>query len=224
MWHATAVVLGLFGLISLALIPSERFLDRRVSREACVLVNTAERWVVVVLVLVYVLGVEHREPGSIGLQWPSLGGLGEGVALGLVAIVLFPVVHGLTRKLGSGRFDEGLARILALPGWLRVLLVITAGVFEEIAFRGFPILRLSEAGLALWVSVAVPLAFFTLVHLRHWGAAHLVTVGFYGLLFSVAFIVLGNLNVTIIAHILLDGFGLVVVPVLMKRRTRESTA
>jgi len=70
----------------------------------------------------------------------------------------------------------------------------------------------------LWLAVMVPLLFFTLVHLPFWGRAHLATVAFYGLIYSLVFVLLGNLNITILAHAMLDGFGFLILPVLMKRR------
>ena len=86
------------------------------------------------------------------------------VAVGLVALTGF--TGGETGK----AFDK-------LPTWLLSLIVLRAGVVEELCYRGYAIERLHALGRPRWVAAGVPLLIFGV---GHWtgGWANIVMLSF----------------------------------------------
>ena len=87
--------------------------------------------------------------------------------------------HRLRPRAGSAAFEK-------LPLWLITLIVIRAGVVEELFYRGYAIERLRMIGLGPFWSVTIPLVIFSL---GHWSggtanilialAAGIILTGFY---------------------------------------------
>lgn len=118
-------------------------------------------WASAAALLVIVRRGEHLSLRSIGLGtarwWAStLWGF-------VVAVVLAIVVGGLAHLTGYGH-GPGSAAFEKLPLWLITLIVIRAGVVEELFYRGYAIERLRMIGLGRFWSVAIPLVIFSLGH------------------------------------------------------------
>jgi membrane protease YdiL (CAAX protease family) len=170
--------------------------------------NEAIYWALVVATLAYVVVVEKRPLTSIGLRKPGVVdafiGLAFAVAIiaGLAALYLLvlPVLH----------LDETQAfdTLAATPVWWLAISVVRAGVSEEILFRGYPIERLQELTGNGFVAAILPLVLFSLAHVGPWGWTHLLIAGFGGAMFTVLYFWRRNLWVNIVAHILVDGIGL----------------
>jgi hypothetical protein len=84
------------------------------------------------LLVAFVVLWEQRPLASIGLRPLGWHSLAWGVVLWLAtSYAAAPLLVRFIVWLGLGGFDHGLARVLALPLWYRVLAVVTAGVVEE---------------------------------------------------------------------------------------------
>jgi len=168
-------------------------------------------WVLTVILIGYVLFVEHRPISSVRLKWPTWKSLAFGLAGGvamiagmaLIYIVIFPA-------LGLSSIEGGLIAVKALPVWLRVMLIIRAAVFEELCFRGFMIERLTEITGFRWLAAAISLAAFTFAHLGYWGWPHLIIAGFGGVILTGLYLWRGDLSCNMIAHFLTDGVGFLI--------------
>lgn len=128
------------------------------------------------------------------------------------AVVLF-----VQRRLGLPLGDKATyTRIAEAPLSLRAFAVLTAGVVEELLYRGIGIgvgdLLIGDAALAAVLSVIA----FTAAHFR-WQVAHLVQVAVAGAILSAAFLLTRDLWACVIAHLLVDALGFIVVPALRKR-------
>ena len=60
--------------------------------------------------------------------------------------------------------------------WILLLSVFTAGVTEEILFRGYALERLQEVTGSKWTSGLISLVFFVVVHATGWNIAHIIGV------------------------------------------------
>jgi membrane protease YdiL (CAAX protease family) len=118
-------------------------------------------WATAAALLVLVRRGERLPLTSIGLGtsrwWKSiLWGLVIAVICGFVGVVLVALTsygHGP----GSDAFEK-------LPLWLLSLIVIRAGVVEELFYRGYAIERLQSLGLGRFWSAAIPLVIFGVGH------------------------------------------------------------
>lgn len=79
---------------------------------------------------------------------------------------------------------------------------ITAGIVEEIVYRGFVLWYLAQF-MPLWVAVVVSSVAFGLAH-AYQGANGALRCGLVGLAFGVFYVVTGSIWLPIIAHALLD--------------------
>lgn len=83
-------------------------------------------------------------------------------------------------------------------------LSVTAGICEEILFRGFLLFYLQEVfGTALWVAVAVSSLIFGLCHIYQ-GVLAVLTTGAFGAAMAILYLFSGSLILPIIVHALLD--------------------
>jgi uncharacterized protein len=83
---------------------------------------------------------------------------------GAVTAVVCLIFAALLAKLtgyGHGPASQTFAR---LPLWVMTIVVVRAGVVEELFYRAYAIERLQVLGFGRWISWAIPLAIFALVH------------------------------------------------------------
>jgi membrane protease YdiL (CAAX protease family) len=79
---------------------------------------------------------------------------------------------------------------------------LTAGIVEEIVYRGFVLWYLGQF-MPLWAAVVVSSVAFGLAH-NYQGASGVLRTGLAGLAFGIFYIVTGSIWLPIIAHVLLD--------------------
>ena len=157
-------------------------------------------WASAAAVLVIIRRGERLPFGSIGLGtcrwWKS-------IAWGFViAVVSAAVVGGLAYLTGYGN-GPGSAAFEKLPLWLITLIVIRAGVVEELFYRGYAIERLRMIGLGRFWSVMIPLVIFSI---GHWsgGAANILIAFAAGIILTVFYLWRRDLVANMIGHGLVD--------------------
>jgi membrane protease YdiL (CAAX protease family) len=208
---ALALVIGFLGPLLLA-SPASRVLgdpERVRTQLLCQLVM----WAFLAVVLWVVLVAEQRPLASIGLRPPGWRSLAWGVALAaLIMWVLTPLNLWLLRRTGLAGFEGGIGKFGELPLALQLFAVLTAGVVEEVLYRGFPLERIAEwTGSAALAGAAV-VAVFALVHLPMWGPGPVLTFLVSGAVVTAWYVWQRDLTATIVAHVIVDAMGLVVVP------------
>lgn len=152
-----------------------------------------------------------RSFASLGLGAPSPWGLG-GVLLGLA--VISAMVIAQRRQVASRpelaeRIRERLASVRALmpqdrseyPGF--VSLAITAGVCEELLFRGFVTWLLASILPVFWMAALAQALLFGLAH-AYQGGRGVITTGAVGLFMTGIVWVTGSLWAAMLVHALMD--------------------
>jgi uncharacterized protein len=152
-------------------------------------------------VLILIIAKGERLPfTSIGIGTAPLGkSLLWGLALAFVSLVAGGLVAHLTQyghRENATVFDK-------LPTWLVTLIVIRAGVVEELFYRGYAIERLTSLGLNRYVAAAVPLLIFAV---GHWtgGAANILIALVIGAILSAFYLWRRDLVANMFAHFLVD--------------------
>lgn len=170
--------------------------------------------------LALVLGWERRPLSSIGIVWGNYQAWALGALLGLSMLAITAASVYFSHRSGKPAMSEGQAdalnRLTSTPLWFRYAAVLTAGITEEIVFRGYPVERLHEMTGSLWLAAALPLAVFVLAHLSAWSADHLVGVFIAGGLLTGLYIWQQDLVACMIAHTIID-LPVVFLPWLMKK-------
>jgi membrane protease YdiL (CAAX protease family) len=126
-----------------------------------VLIREAGMWLVA-LALIAIVKIGERLPlSSIGLGTARVGkSLLRGLLVGVVCFLLAGAFSAATGFRGG----EALKTIEKLPLWLVALIVLRAGVVEELCYRGYTIERLQAMGLPPAAAGAVPLVIFGFAH------------------------------------------------------------
>jgi membrane protease YdiL (CAAX protease family) len=170
-------------------------------------------WALGAIVLVYILAVERRPLSSVGLgrlSWKSFAwGLGASVVgFVLVGGVLINIVLA---KLNLLPHSDALRMLLAMPFWMRLLIVIRAGVVEEFLFRGFGIERLTELTGSRFLASAVTLFSFTMAHISYLSVGQLIVAAGAGLVVTILYLIRRDLWANMISHFLTDALSVLMV-------------
>lgn len=166
-------------------------------------------WWLAVLILILVLSWEAQSISSIGLtfQWESVlwGLLLAAVFVRLIA----PFLYWMIRRIGTGGFEAGLAKLAHMPLWFLLFAAMTGGVVEELLYRGYAIERLATlTGSYGWAGL-ISTTIFALVHLPMWGWGPVATFFISGGVLALFYIFTQDLMACMIAHGVTDAVGFV---------------
>jgi uncharacterized protein len=170
---------------------------------ASALIKEAGMWLVAVVLFVIIKVGEGLPLSSIGLGTARWGkSILWGLLLGIVCLMVGGGLVALTHYTGgeSGKAME------KLPVWLVSLIVVRAGVVEELCYRGYAIERLHALGLPRSAAAGVPLLIFGV---GHWtgGWANIVIALALGLILALFFIWRRDLVANMIGHWFVDFIG-----------------
>lgn len=160
-------------------------------------------WIVGLVLIVIVKVGEGLPLSSIGLGtvrfWKSIL---WGLLLGVVCLLVAGVLVTLTHFTG-GEAGKAMAK---LPTWLVWLIVLRAGVVEELCYRGYAIERLHALGLPRGLAAGVPLVIFGI---GHWtgGWANIVIALVLGAILALFFVWRRDLVANMIGHWFVDFVG-----------------
>ncbi|MBB5871748.1 membrane protease YdiL (CAAX protease family) [Allocatelliglobosispora scoriae] len=156
---------------------------------------------------------------DLGIAWPS-GRFALWIGLSAFALVAYLAITGqrVARMIRAGEvFPVRQAIAPALPSTpherlLAVAVSVTAGIVEEVYFRGLLIAAgVGILGLPVLVSAALSLLLFAAGHLYQ-GGRGIIGSGTIGLLLTVLYLTTGSLLLPIIVHALVDINALVLIP------------
>jgi len=208
-WAGLAVA---WGGTALLVSPASRFLGPPGSIvTACF--EQAVLWLLFIAVLVIVFAWEQERLSSLWLrplEWQSFAWAAALVAASL--LVLFPVTEWLRRTLGLPGYQAGMEAVLALPAWFRLVAAMTAGVVEETLFRGYSVTRLSRLTGSVWLAAGISVVASAMLHLPMWGPGPSLAFLVGGAATTAFFVWRRDLLAMMIAHAIIDTWGLVVTP------------
>jgi|GEM_PF-760847 membrane protease YdiL (CAAX protease family) len=124
------------------------------------LVGNAIKWAIVAILLVIVVRFESDSLTSIGFVRPRLRDIGWALFLIVAVVGVFALTDPLVTALGLPT-EQGIAQPSLAVG---IGSAITAGITEEIMFRGYPIERLIDAGYGPVAAGGLTWALFTVAH------------------------------------------------------------
>ena len=126
----------------------------------------------------------------------------------VVAVVVVPLTH-----FKGGETGQVLSK---LPLWLVLLVVLRAGVVEELFYRGYAIERLQSLGLNRYFAGIIPLLIFGFAHVTN-GWANVVVALAIGSVLMAVYLWRRDLVANMLGHFMVD-FISVVLPRLVSHR------
>jgi len=152
------------------------------------------------------LGVRRGGWTGVGLgRAPSASDLLWGVGVAAAILMLLVVLAHWRRRVGL-REERMVAELMPRTPrerWAFLALSVSAGLGEEIVYRGYAIPVLTLMTDDLWMAVLISSAAFGLVHVYQ-GGLGIARTGFIGLVLALTFLGTGSLWAPIIAHTLAD--------------------
>ena len=215
--HSAAVLVGLvvslFGAPLLGRLDVPRWVDASATRSF--LANSLASWLLVGVLLVIVVYWERRRLTSIGLRVPSRREAAVGIGAGLGGIVLGLVAIGVAVVALELEQPETLSAIARLSLPVRVTIVATAVITEEILWRGYPIERLTELTGNVWIGAAVSGGVFLAVHYPAWGLVGAIPQTVFTLVIVGVYVWSRNLVVCILTHGVINTLTILVLPTFL---------
>lgn len=176
-------------------------------------IGVVAHWINLALLVAIVILWERRPLASIGLRplrWWTL-------PVGIVAGFAITFATGILSSLFALTPDSEFAHLLqSLPLFLRVLLALTAGVFEETLFRGYATERLATLLGNKWLAGACTAVIFTLAHIPAVGTAHILPVGIVTIFITLLYLWRRNLILNMAAHTTVDAIALLLAPLVSR--------
>ncbi len=179
--------------------------------ETRAIVGLALHWLTFAVMILVVLRIERLPLTSIGVRsvrWWT-------IPFGVLAGIVITLASGLLVKVLGLHADASYVALLqTLPLVLRILLAVTAGVFEETLYRGYAFERLATATGSRWIAAACTVVVFTVTHAPAVGWSHLLPVGIVASLVTLLYLWRRDLVLNMVAHATIDAIGLLVAPLL----------
>lgn len=155
---------------------------------------------------------------SPGVEWAHLGLHGDvdwstvsGVLVGFILAAGVVVLITRRKKMPSPSGLEHMLPRTTRERWCAVGTSVTAGVCEEIVFRGLLIAVGVSLGLPLYVAAGLALVVFTFAHLYQ-GPKNMLFVALLGYVLTYLYLSTGNLFLPILVHVLIDLRALLLTP------------
>ena len=160
-------------------------------------------WLCAIALLLIIRFGERLPLRSVGIGRASIkSSLGWGAIIGVICLVLAAVIVALTHYTGG----EPGAALGKLPLWLVTLIVLRAGVLEELFYRGYAIERLEALGLNRFWAGTIPLLIFSFAHWTG-GWANIVIALVLGAVLTLFYIWRRDLVANMIGHFAVDFVG-----------------
>ncbi|HMN73422.1 MAG TPA: CPBP family intramembrane metalloprotease [Rhodoblastus sp.] len=213
-WTIAGLACALFGPLLMTTAPMQRLYVMAGSGAVSVFVAQSTMWLVLAAALACHVYGDRLPLSAVGLVRPRIGSILFGLAVGAsVYIGLYAIAFVLWK---NGLFDAKTpaTQILQWPLWLRLFMLVTAGVVEEALFRGFAIERLTALTGRRWLAALLALAAFVAAHLPFWGLGAVATPIVGGGFFTLVYLWRRDLVACMVAHLAVDSVGLLLAPAL----------
>jgi membrane protease YdiL (CAAX protease family) len=174
----------------------------------------AFEWAAALAVLALVRVHEHLPFTSLGLHRLRWGDIGWGILFWIIGLLAFVVTLPLAQAVGVR--SATLTELARIPLALRIALPLTAGVCEEILFRGYAIERLTALFGSKWIAAALSLICFSAYHIAGFGLGGALQIAAWSVVVTSLYLWKRSLPACILMHILNDGYAYIVLPFIFR--------
>ncbi|HSM70377.1 MAG TPA: type II CAAX endopeptidase family protein [Anaerolineales bacterium] len=200
----SAVMTGL--LLALLGLPVIAMLTSNFPEQTRAIWGLALTWIVAIALLILVKYGEGRPYSSIGFSPITIKEGLLAIGIGIVLSISVPLLTLLASQFLPSAEDGSILDATVQNSWQMLLLgVLTAGITEEIIFRGYLIERLQELTGRPLIAVGVSVLAFALPHILNWNVTHVLGVVLpLGLILSWLYLWKRNILFNMIVHVVID--------------------
>ena len=169
-----------------------------------IILGQISNWIIVVILLSIIFFWEKNSLESAGIKKFYVKDLIWGFIALIVGFIIFFISDVLINSLNFVSQSSERVHFLLIPFIIRIFMVFTTGITEEIIFRGYLIERTNMITNSLIFSSIISLIVFTIFHIPFWGIIGALQVGFWAIPITILYVRLRNLPICIIIHIIYD--------------------
>lgn len=187
--------------VSLLALPGYVWFTSALELNPSPLADVAFQWGVALAVVGVAVGVENRSLASVGFRRPRWLDAVYLVGTAVAAMSIFALTDPLVEALGlpvqgdAGTMSAGVGLSVAL------LRAVTAGVVEEILFRGYPVERLLEYADSPILAGVLTWGVFTVAHAVTWPLGNLLQISAVTAVFTAVYLRRRTLVPVVGAHV-----------------------
>jgi membrane protease YdiL (CAAX protease family) len=185
------------------------------STAGSVLFSAMVMWVLVAAVLAVVRYWERRPLASIGLELPDRRQAVVGVAGGVGGLVLGLLATGIAVAAFNLEQPDALSAIAELSMPVKLAIVGTAVITEEVLWRGYPIERLTEVTGSLFIGAVTSFVVFLAIHYPQWGVVGAVPQAVFTFALVGVYVKTRNVVACILTHTVINVAMVLVLPALI---------
>lgn len=206
---AIGLFISLFGLAFFAIWYRDWFgitIQSVVIREALIFL--------LVGIVLWIIRQEGLTNESVGLRFTSLGkSFGYGMLFVVFSIAGIALCLVAMQSLGWKVGGEEAGAYKDIPVWVFFIMVVRAGIAEELFYRGYAIERLTSITGSKWIAIATPLLIFSVGHFRQ-GPGGILISFVAGAILTATYLWKKDLLANMIAHFTVDFIPNVALPLL----------
>ena len=199
------LLIAIFGYLIVFAIQSLTLLTTSLDKLSLTLFGFFLVWVLAILVLLIVRRGEKKPYSSIGLRSIKGKEILIAVVIGVILSLSVPLLTLLVSQFIPAT-GSGIGEVTSSTSWWILLIsVLTAGIVEEILFRGYLLERVNELSGSQWLAILISIVAFAIPHILSWNIAHIVGVVLpLGLILTGLYLWKRNLAFNMIVHLMID--------------------
>ena len=174
-----------------------------------IILGQISNWVIVVILLSVVFFWEKSSLESLGIKKFNCKDLIWGFIALIVGFIIFFISDVFVNSLDFVSQSSERVHFLSIPFIIRIFMVFSTGITEEIIFRGYLIERTNIITNSLIFSSIISIIVFTIFHIPFWGIIGALQVGFWAIPITILYVRLRNLPICIVIHIIYDAIILI---------------
>ncbi|MEN8172951.1 MAG: type II CAAX endopeptidase family protein [Chloroflexota bacterium] len=210
------LLLSIFGYLLVLATTSLSPISNTLSEQKLTIIGLILIWLLVAVLLVIVRKGEKRTFSSIGFKSITGRDILLAIVIGAALSLTVPLFTLLASQIFPSNGGDIHEVVSSTSWWMIFVSVLTAGITEEIIFRGYIIERINEITKKKWTAVLVSLIAFILPHTMSWNMTHVIAVVLpLGLILSGLYLWKRNLLFNMIIHVVID-LPLVVMALIVK--------
>lgn len=183
--------------------------------EARILYQLGIKWMITFILLGIVLIWEREPLRSIGIRPMNRSDFFWALVGFLIGGAIISGTIPLLKSFGLGTTEAGVRRLGEFSFTLRILMVLTAAVTEEIQYRGYPIERLFRLTGNLPLSAAITYVVFVCLHISFWTLGGAIQIGLGALVLYALYLWRRNLPACMVMHGLNNSVAFLLIPELL---------
>jgi membrane protease YdiL (CAAX protease family) len=187
-----------------------------------VLLQLGVKWIITLILLGIVLLWERERLSSIGIRRMNRQDVLWAFVGFLIAGALISGTIPLLKALGIGTTEAGVRRLGEFSFALRILIVLTAAITEEIQYRGYPIERLYKLTGSLPLSALITYIVFVGLHISFWTIGGAIQIGLGSLVLYAIYLWRRNLPACMLMHFLNNSVAFLLIPEFLKHVPTQS--